>query len=128
MAIQLAAKDKLCVAPTASGPTSSLASIKGTGPKPRAKEATKKRVATAASTLTPSPIPIASKMELVPIPAMLKRMHVLRPILSERGAQTVVRTRFKAETAIVKMAAFVGNIVDSRLTEYITMLLIPVSC
>ena len=128
MAIQLAAKAQLWVAPTASGPTSSFASMKGTGPKPTAKEATKRSVAMAASTLTLSPIPMASKMELLPIPAILRRIQVLRPILSDKGAQRVVMIRFNADTAIVSRAAFVGNSEDSKLTEYMTILLIPVSC
>ena len=43
VAIQFVAKAQLCVAPIASGPTSSLERMKGKGPRPKAKLATKNR-------------------------------------------------------------------------------------
>ena len=55
-------------------------------------------------------------------------MQVLRPILSDKGAQSVVMKRFRADMATVRRAAVVGRSVDSRLTEYMMMLLIPVNC
>ena len=57
----------------------------------------------------------------MPMPAMLDMMHVLRPMFSGRGAQRAVKTRFRTQTATARRA-------DRRLTEYITMLLMPVSC
>ena len=55
-------------------------------------------------------------------------MQGLRPILSDRGAQTVVMMTLRAETATVRRAAVVGRSSERRLTEYIMMLLMPVSC
>ena len=128
MAIQFAARAQLCVAPTASGPTNSLARMKGTGPRPTAKEVTKRSVAAAPRSFMPLEMPTASKTELMPMPAMLRSMQVLRPILSDKGAQRVVMIRLRAETATVRRAAEVGRRAVRKLTEYMTMLLIPVSC
>lgn len=62
------------------------------------------------------------------MPAMLSNKQVLRPSLSDRGAQRTVMTRFNADTATVRRAAAVGSKAERRLTEYIMMLLMPVSC
>lgn len=62
------------------------------------------------------------------MPAMLSSMHVLRPILSDKGAQAVVTIKLSAETATERRVAVVGSSSDNRCTEYMTMLLIPVSC
>ncbi len=102
--------------------------MNGTGPRPTAKEATKSRVAVAANGLMPLESPTARRMEEDPIPAMLRRRQVLRPILSESGAQRVVTTTFRAETATVRRAAVVGRMDERRPTLYMTMLFIPVSC
>lgn len=128
VAVQLAASAKLCVVPTASAPTSSLARMKGTGPRPTAKEATKSKVATAERTLTLFEIPRARRMELMPIPVMLMRRQVLRPMRSGRGVQRVEIMTFRALTATVMRAAAVGRRVERMLTEYMTMLFIPVNC
>ncbi|KAI4241283.1 MAG: hypothetical protein L6R42_011317 [Xanthoria sp. 1 TBL-2021] len=128
VAIQLAASPQLCVVPTASGPTSSLARMNGTGPSPKAKEATNTRVAAAARSLTPNKSPRASSVEHVPMPAILSRIHVFRPILSDKGAHTAVTTTLSADTATMSREAVVGRREDSNDTEYITILLIPVSC
>src|SRR5687768_3808969 len=71
VAIQLVANAQLWVAPTASGPTSSEARMKGTGPRPTAKLAAKSRVAGAASAFRVKDMLRAMRMELVPIPEML---------------------------------------------------------
>ena len=71
---------------------------------------------------------MARRIALEPIPAILRRMQVLRPILSDRGAQRVVINRLSPETATVRRAAEVGRRDERRLTEYMIMLFIPVSC
>lgn len=128
VAIQFAARAQLCVAPTASAPTSSLARMNGTGPRPTAKEATKSNVATAERILMLWEIPSASRTELMAIPVILRRRQVLRPMRSGRGVQRIEIMTFKALTATVTRAAPVGRSAESMLTEYMTILLIPVSC
>lgn len=128
VAVQLAASARLCVVPTASAPTSSLARMKGTGPRPTAKEATKSNVATAERILMLLEIPSARRMELMPIPVMLRRRQVLRPMRSGRGVQRVEIMTLRALTATVMRAAAVGRSAERMLTEYMTMLLIPVNC
>lgn len=128
VAVQLDANAQLCVAPTASGPTNSEAKINGTGPRPTAKLATNKSVATAESTLRLDAIPIARSMDILPIPAMLSKMHVLRPSLSDNGAQTTVIIRLRQETSTVRRAAVVGRMVERSETLYMTILLMPVNC
>lgn len=128
VAVQFAARAKLCVVPTASASTSSLARIKGTGPRPTAKEATKSKVATAERILMLFEIPIARSTELMPIPVMLRRRQVLRPMRSGRGVQRVEIITLSALTATVMRAAAEGRSAERMLTEYMTMLFIPVNC
>ncbi|EZF91596.1 hypothetical protein H113_07462 [Trichophyton rubrum MR1459] len=128
VAIQLDARAQLCVAPTASGPTSSEARMNGTGPRPTAKLVTNKSVATAERTLKLDAIPIASNIDMLPIPDILSKIHVFRPSLSDNGAQMTVMIRFRQDTRTVRRAAVVGRIVDRSETLYMTILLMPVNC
>ena len=70
----------------------------------------------------------ARRMEEIPMPAVERRRVDLRPILSGRGAHSVVMMRLRAEIATERMAAEVGRREVRRWTEYMIMLLMPVNC
>lgn len=67
-------------------------------------------------------------MELVPIPAILRRRQVLRPILSARGEQRVVTKTLRTEKAMVRGPAPVGRRVERSETEYMITEFMPVNC
>ena len=62
------------------------------------------------------------------MPAMLSNRQVLRPSLSERGAQVRVMMTLTAETITVRREAVAGSKEPRRETEYMTMEFMPVSC
>ena len=123
--IQLLAKAQLCVAPTASGPTSSDARMKGTGPSPKPKLATNRRTAMAERTGVAVLSPMPRRTEAMPMPAILPRMQALRPMTSESGAQAVVMTMLSMEMKILSKAEPAEKTVASSETPYIITELIP---
>ena len=127
VAIQFAAKAQLCVAPIASGPTSSLERMNGKGPRPKAKLATKDRTVMAERIGRACLMPIARRTDDAPMPAMEPRRHILRPRMSASGAQPSVTTMLRIETKILSRAEFDLSRSASRLTPYIIMLLMPIS-
>lgn len=125
---QLPVKAQPASARTASGPTASLTRMKGTGPSPTPKLATKVNKEITVNDGKSRDSPKTSIAELVPIPAIDPSGQSLRPILSGRGVHSTLTVRLMADTMIVINAAADAIMSLSIATKYITTLLIPHSC
>lgn len=102
--------------------------MKGTGPSPTAKKATKNITMMAERICVSKRMESARIRELVPCPTIEIRRHVFRPSLSGSGEHASVVIRLIAEMMMVSSAELTGRRSRSRETEYMIMELMPHSC